>query len=237
MKPIKMLCLVALAAFTAMAFAGASSAMAVPAGLCGADFEKEEANEEECKPITHVHEVSVGKAVLLTSLKVECDVLFLGDEVKESEAPLELKGKFTYSNCGSCEVKEENGPSIVTLLYTEHETAEAIVKDLFKVVCGSFINCTFTSEGLKGTAKGALLSTQKNGEVSIQGQTINTEGGLFCPKTNKVDVTTTPLVETFVMQWRCVSGTLYQVRIPLVDACLYDTKPVFNGSYDEVWRR
>lgn len=231
-----MLGLAALVALMAMAIMGASSAMAIPAGLCGADFEKEEATAEECEQIAHVHETSVGKVVLLTSIKVECDVLFLADEVKESEAPLELEGKFTYTNCGGCTVTEENGPSVVHMLYTEHDTAEVTEEGLFKVVCSGFLNCAFKNEG-KGIAKGALLSTQKNGEVSIQGQTINTEGGLLCPKTSKLDITTTPLLETFVMQWRCVPGTLYQVRIPLVDACLYDTRPVFNGSYDEVWRR
>jgi hypothetical protein len=208
MKPIKMLGLAALAVSIAMTIAGAPSAMAKPVGLCGADFEKEEASEEECKPIVHVHETSVGKAVLLSSIKVECDVLFLGDEVEESETS-ELEGKFTYTNCGSCEVSEKNGPSIVKLLYTEHETAEVADEVLVSVVCSGFINCAFNTEGLKGTAKGALLSTQKNGEVSIQGQTINNEGGFLCPKTTKLDITTTPLVSTFVKLERCVLGRLY----------------------------
>lgn len=212
MKPIKLLGLAALAALMAMVFVGTPSAMAEPTGLCGADFEKEEANENECDLITHVHETSVGNAVLLSSVAVECDVLFLGDEVEEAET-LELEGEFTYTNCGSCEINEENGPSIIKLLYTEHETGAVTEEGLVKVVCGGFINCAFTSTSLLGTAKGALLSTQKNGEVSIQGQTINKEGGLLCPKTNKLDITTTPLKSTFVKQEYCVDGNLYFFNI------------------------
>src|SRR6185436_18150219 len=69
MKPIKMLGLTALAALMAMAFIGASSAMAEDTVLCSTD------PATSCTEVTHVHETSVTKAKLLTSfLTVECDV-------------------------------------------------------------------------------------------------------------------------------------------------------------------
>ena len=56
--------------------------------------------------ITHVHEVSVGKAKLLSwFLTVECDVEFEGDSLGEA-GPLVIHGNFTYTNCGSCTVTE-----------------------------------------------------------------------------------------------------------------------------------
>src|SRR5690349_18166963 len=62
MIPIKMLGPAVLAALLVMAFAGASSAMAEPTTLCSAD-------ENPCSEksvVLHVHETSVGKALLLT---------------------------------------------------------------------------------------------------------------------------------------------------------------------------
>lgn len=235
MKSMKMLYLAALAVLMTMALVATPSALAEPTGLCGADPEHEEATEAECKPITHVHEVSVSKAVLLTSVKVECDVLFLGDEIEESETPLELEGKFTYTNCGSCTVTEENGPSIVQVLHTEHETGEVTEESLIKVVCGAFLNCAFNGEGLKGTAKGVLLSTQKNGEVSIQGQTLNKETGFLCPETFKLDITTTPLQPTYIKPIFCVAGTLYYTAT-WFNICWLDVgKPL--GRWDKRFRR
>src|SRR5262249_4119350 len=104
-KPIKMLGLAALAALLAMAFVGASSAMAESTALCSADIETEEEEsagsiKNECE-VTHVHETSVGKGKLLSSsLNVECDVLFLG-EVVATGSPLRIEGNFTYSNCNA----------------------------------------------------------------------------------------------------------------------------------------
>lgn len=235
MRSIKMFGLAALVALMAMTVVGAPAAMAEPAALCGLDFEKEEANEEECEPIVHVHETSVGKAKLLTSIgTIECETLFLGDEVEEAEATLELKGNFTYTNCGSCEINEENGPAVVRLLYIEHETGEVSVKGLIKVICGSSINCAFNTEGLKGTVKGALLSTQENGDFSSQGQTINKEvGGFLCPKTTKLDITTTPLKSTFVKQEHCVSGALYFVYFN--GRCSFDSRNN-RGEFKKMFR-
>ena len=166
MKPIKMFGLAALAALMAMAFVGASSAMAEETALCSVD----EAACEEANTVTHVHETSVGKATLLSSSNVECNVLFLGDTVEELSSPLVIAGTFTYTSCGSCTVTEENGPAEIKVLKTSHETAQVTGEGLVHVKCFGFIDCYYLGVGLEGTAKGPLLSAQvpDNGEVSLQ---------------------------------------------------------------------
>jgi hypothetical protein len=182
--------LAALAALMAMAFVGASSAMAELATLCTGDG-------TGCGAV-HVHETSVGKGKLLTgSLTVECDVLFLGDALSGYQQGSIISGNFTYTNCGSCSATEENGPSKIAILKTGHETTTVTGEGLVHVEC-SGINCRYIGEGLAGTGKGPLLSTQANGEVSISEATTEKESGLFCPSTSKLDLTTTPLSATYI---------------------------------------
>jgi hypothetical protein len=90
MKPIKMFGLAALAALMAMVVIGAPSASAEVTGLCAEDA-------SPCgSAVTHVHEISVGHAKLLSSFAtVECEALFLGEVVEEG-APLIIEGTFTY---------------------------------------------------------------------------------------------------------------------------------------------
>ena len=202
MKAIEMIGLVALAALLAMAFAGATSAMAESTVLCKAD----ESPCSSTNSLTHVHETSVGKAKLLTSLgTTECNVLFLGDTSEPTEVgtPLVVTGNFTYSNCelagSNCTATEQNGPAELEVLREGHETAAVTGKGLVHLVCGKTIDCSYNGTGLKGTAKGPLLSAQvpDNGEVSLSGQETTKEvGGFLCPKTAKLDITTSPLVET-----------------------------------------
>jgi len=215
MKPLKMLGLTALAALMAMAFVGASSAMAESTALCKVD-------ESPCAVANlskEVHETSVGKAKLLTSVgTTECNVLFSGMVEKEG-SPLVVKGGFTYTNCVlgavTCSATEENGPAEVSVLKEGHETAKVTGEGLVHVVCAGFIDCSYTGAGLVGTAKGPLLSAQTpdNGEVSLSEQSVAKEaGGLLCPKTAKLDITTTPLTATYIstpppMKCENVGGT------------------------------
>jgi len=190
-KPIKMFGLAALAALMAMAFVGASSAMAEPTVLCTGDG-------SGCGAV-HIHETSTSKGKLLAgSITVECDVLFLGDAagVYEAGTPL-ISGNFTYTNCGSCEATEENGPSEIEVLKTGHETSTVTGEGLVHVNC-SGLNCRYNGEGLVGTGKGPLLSTAANGEVTISEKSTEKESGLFCPSTSKLDLTTTPLSATYI---------------------------------------
>jgi hypothetical protein len=204
-KSIKMFGLAALAAVMAMAFVGASSAMAEHTALCATD-------EALCaSPLAHVHEESVGKAKLLSSITVECNVLFLGDALLVSGValanPLKIHGTFTYTNCGSCVVTEESSPAEIKILKLGHETADVTGEGLVHVECSGFIDCSYNGVGLKGTATGPLLAKKNakgevehpNGEVVIAGQTTNKEtGGFLCPATSKLDITTTPLSATYI---------------------------------------
>jgi len=160
--------------------------------------------EEECpegQATTHVHETTLTgkKAVLKTSIvTVECDALFLGDALSAVVGkPLVLHGSFAYTNCGSCTVTEENGPAEINVLKEDHETASVTGEGLVHVECTG-LNCRYNGAGLEATAKGALLSTETNGEVKLTEQPPNKESGLFCPSISKLTFTTTPLEATYI---------------------------------------
>jgi len=195
-KAIKMIGLAALTALMAMAFVGASSAMAESTTLCTADG-------SGCG-VSHVHETSVGKAKLLSSVgTTECNVLFLGDISTTLANPLVVSGSFTYTNCelggGSCTAVEEASPAEIKVLKEGHEKSKVTGEGLVHLTCSGFIDCSYNGLGLKGEGKGPLLSTQANGEVTLSEQTTNKEtGGFLCPKTAKLDITTTPLSATYI---------------------------------------
>jgi hypothetical protein len=198
MKAIKTIGLVALAALTATALVGVTSAMAETTVLCSAD----ESPCAEGNVITHLHGTPVGKAKLLTSIgTVECEGLALGDVIEQGP-PLILRGTSTFSNCelggSKCTATEENGPAETKALKEGHETGSVVGEGLVHLVCGTSINCSYNGTGLKGTIKGPLLSTQPNGEVTIsEASTTKEAGGFLCPKTSKSDGTATPLVATY----------------------------------------
>ena len=204
MKPIKMLGLAALAALMAMAFVGASSAMAETTSLCSVD---PGTGEHEVCPegqlMKNIHETSVGRIFFLNSvLNVECEMLFGGEVITAGllGRPLEIKGNFKYSNCTStCEVTESTISALLKLLREGHERGSLTGEWKIKFHCGTFINCTYKGTGLKGTAKGPLLSSgeEPNGSVSLQEQVLQ-GSGLFCPAEVKLDLLTTPLLPTYI---------------------------------------
>ncbi|MFL5900699.1 MAG: hypothetical protein ACJ75S_05820 [Solirubrobacterales bacterium] len=192
MKAIKTIGLAALTALMAMAFLGASSAMAENTQLC-------QTKPNPCVvPVTSMLEESVGKAKLLTSFgTTECNVLFSTSSVGALGAPQKIVGTFTYINCelvkGACTVVEENGTAVLEVLREGHEKAKVTYKFLIHVVCGKILDCSYTGTNLVGTATGPELSTQPNGEVALLGQEMTKEaGGFLCPKSTKLDITTTP---------------------------------------------
>jgi hypothetical protein len=196
-KPIKMFGLAVLAALMAMAFAGAGSAMAESTELCYGDpgTGASAPCPEGFEAVTTVHETSVGKAKLLASPRVECNVLFSGT-VGAAAAPQVIEGHFTYTNCG-CTVREVAGTTaVIKVLKTSHETGTVTGEAEVEVNCFGIV-CTYNGEGLEGTAKGPLLSTQTNGEVTLSEQVV-TGSGSFCPSEGKLDITTTPLVATYI---------------------------------------
>jgi hypothetical protein len=201
-KAIKMIGLTALTALLAMAFVGATSAMAESTALCSVD-------EDPCalaNQLGSVHEVSVGKMKRLTSIgTTECDVLFSGTIATKLANPLVINGSFTYTNCklggSGCTLTEENGPAVIKVLRESHETAKVTFEVEVHVVCAGFIDCTYNGENLIATAKGPLLSAQvpDNGEASLSEQTLTKiAGGFLCPKTAKLDIVTSPLVATYI---------------------------------------
>jgi hypothetical protein len=211
MRQVKMFGLASLAALMAMALAGVTSAMATePTALCNIDPGPE--LHEVCPAghlITHVHATTLeGElAKLLTSfLAFSCDVLFLGDVLTtgllaKTGEKLLISGNFTYTSCGSCEVKEENGPAHIDLLKTGHELAEVTYKVLVHLKCGSSLDCLYVGTGLVGHALGPLLSELKTGDVSISEATTEKEvGGFLCPKSTKLDFRVHPLEAEYITE-------------------------------------
>ncbi len=203
-------------AVMAMAFIGASSAIAGTTALCKADQ-----NPCESKNlVTHVHETTLSgnKARLLASPEVKCDVLFLSTSVGGSGAPPVITGTFTYSNWeGSCTAEEENGPVELKVLRTAAELATVTsgtggAAGLVHLLCFGFIDCYYVGSGLVGTGEGALHAgrTETNGGVKLSGQTVVEESGDFCPSSGKLDIVTTPLNATYVKAeiMVCVEGGL-----------------------------
>src|SRR6185295_20225190 len=194
MKTLKMLSLAALAALMAMAVLGASSASAEGTRLCSA---------ESCSSeITHVHEVSIGHALLLSSFAtVECSALFLGD-VEEEGAPLIIEGTFSYTCLSGCTATEENGPAEIKVLKEGTELAVVTGEGLVHVVCG--LNCRYNGVGLTGHGLGALAAANGKGEVSIGEAVVNKESGFLCPSTSELDITTEPLSTTYIAGMKMV---------------------------------
>jgi hypothetical protein len=201
MNQSRRLGLVAFAALMAIAFLGASSAMAGSTQLCKAD-------EDPCSAgntISHVHEeTSPGApATLLNGLgNVTCNVLFLGESLGAGK-PLVIHGNFTYSNClrngQACTVTEISTDSLLGVLRTGHETASVTFESEFNVHCGLFIKCTYKGEGLEATAKGSLASSAENGEITLNEQTIKHVGGPYiCAETSKLDIELHPLEAVYV---------------------------------------
>jgi hypothetical protein len=202
-----MLAFAALAALMAMAFVGASSAMAESTALCNID--PGSGSAEVCPAghlVTHIHEVTeAGNPDLLLSsvVTIKCKALFLGDASNSLANPLVITGHFTYSGCetasgSSCTFTETSTSSTTNVLKLGHELADASYVYEFNWHCGFFINCTYSGEGLLGHALGPLLSTAANGEVRIEEQTTHKTGGSLCPEIAKLDQLTTPLEKTYI---------------------------------------
>jgi hypothetical protein len=192
-------------AVMAMAFLGASSAMAETTALCKAD-------ENPCSAgniVTHVHETTLAgaKAILLAKPEVKCDVLFLGDALNSGLGnPLVLHGNLTYSNCeGGCTAVEENGPTELKVLREASELAKVTSgtgtgAGLVHLECPGGVDCFYVGSGLVGHALGPLTAgVETNGQVSLSDQTVAEEDpSFFCPDSGKLDIKTTPLSATYI---------------------------------------
>jgi hypothetical protein len=192
-KRVKVLGPITVIAIFAMALLGPSLAMGESTLLCEAD------EESECaSPVSHLHTEADDLEVLTSSMDYKCDGLFLGT-VGELGEPQLVEGNFTYSSCNnSCIRTEENGPAVIEFLKTGHESAKGTGESLVHVVCGSFINCRYTLQGLVGNVLGPLLSSEENGEISFVEATLSKESGALCPTIGKLDAKFVPLSPIYI---------------------------------------
>src|SRR3954447_14723551 len=197
-----------LAALMAGALVLPTVAFAEETTLCSEDPVETSCIEENV--VEHVHLATGKKAELIspsTSDVIKCDVLFLGDTVEPSGAPLLVDGAFTYANYispyGACTIViEENGPSELEILKEGHETATVIGEGLVRVNC-PFLICRYTGEGLTAEAVGSLLALNEkeeetNGTVSIENQPVHKEGGSFCSKEALLNIVLEPLEPLYI---------------------------------------
>lgn len=201
MKLIRTFGLAVMAAVAAMAFLGASSAMAEPTQLCASH----PAADESCSnPATSVHFVSVDHdgdgdkhALLLTNvLDVECESLVSGT-VLGLASPQVAHAEVVYSNClGICDVNtEENG--LISGLKEGFELASLTATGYkVHVVCGIVINCTYTAQGLVGHGEGPLLAGG-NGRVTYEEDVVKGTG-IACPSVAELDAVFESLTPVYV---------------------------------------
>jgi hypothetical protein len=205
MKTIKMLSVTMLAALMGMAFVGAGSAMAESTAFCAVD--PGTGPEEVCPKgnlITKLHAATaevLPAAVLTTLVDVVCDVLYSGKTTSELASPLILNGTFVYENCessagGECTVTETSAESKITLLKTGHDKAEAKLESEFLVSCNT-IHCRYSTGGMKGLFKGALLPF-KGEEEEFGDATLKKVSGFLCPTAAELDLLVFSL-ETFTI--------------------------------------
>jgi len=197
MNSIKLFGFIAVAALMGVLFSSTSAAMAEGTALCVVD-------EVPCavgNTVIHIHETSVGKAKLLSSLPtIECNVLFLGEILTalNSSGPVTMHGHFTYSGCNNfCSVSEPLGQdSLISILRLGEHLGDTTGEGEVHVSC-PFINCTYNGEGLEGHALDPLTSSQANGSVVITKQETHIVSG-SCPESAFLDLTTTPLAGVYI---------------------------------------
>lgn len=196
---IKMFGLAALAAVVAMAFVGASSAMAEEdTVICLEDSESLKCPEEQEVEHVHFSTLEGTPGLLLSSVNVLCkEVLFLGLPL-ELGKPLVVHGHFTYTGChtfsgSGCTVTEVSTDALLLILKLALEEAEVAGHGEVLVECAG-LHCVYKGEGLAGEAQGSLGS----GATVIEEQEVKKVSGLLCPKTSKLDISTGSLTELFV---------------------------------------
>jgi len=167
-----------------MALLGASSAMGETTALCKVD-----ALGSCSQAVTHTHYDAENIEILTGAIDYKCDALYLAN-VYSLGSPQVLEGEFTYTNCNhECTRTEENGPVVLHLLKTGHETAELTGTAGAGVLseCPEVINCVYSFQNLVATVKGPLLSKATNGEFVYESQPLTSAFGFLCPSTPKLD--------------------------------------------------
>jgi hypothetical protein len=201
-NPIKRLGLATLTALTAMAFAGAGTAMAESTALC--DEDPGTGQFEVCPVghlVTQLHEVNLSgskEKMLFGIITVECDVLFQGTATEELRTPQRFSGAYTYSNCNNgCTVEEVSSPSFIEILKEGYEKDKITILFEVRVNCGA-MDCLYGGL-LKGKGGGPLFTLEANGEIAVEEERIvRTGGGMLCQASAFLDLRTTPLTKRYV---------------------------------------
>jgi hypothetical protein len=205
--------LAAIAAVAAMAFVGASSAMAENTSLCTEDVAVGTACPSG-KLALHVHfetqKLSGGVLVpaknklLNPILTVECVGLFLGDVTNATllGAPLTVLGNLSYSSCtAGCAVTESSPDGVISVLREGGEELGKVTGTGFKVLvnCGlSTLHCVYDGQGLVGDGLGALIAGH-TGAVKFNEAVVHSTGeGLLCPSEAKLDANFLPLEALYI---------------------------------------
>jgi hypothetical protein len=227
MRLIKMLGIAALAALTAMALVGASSAMATESTqLCKVDRDIEGKTEACASPTTHVHFHDPLALLHAESfgllVDILCEALFLSSVggvlgLGTAPSPQVIHGSFTYSgphkaggpcinmkkdggteNCQS--VTEVGTPGgLLSILREGLELATVTGSEFEVLVECAGLHCIYKAEGLKGHALGPLLfKPETNGNVTITNQPVQKVSGFLCPTTSKLTTTQLPLEKIYL---------------------------------------
>jgi hypothetical protein len=185
-----MIGLAGVAAIAAMAFVGASSAMANgPTALC-------KTNEEPCQAANltgHVHFESVGEPTLSTTspnLTIKClSSLALGDAEELGNPTGVTLTQLTWTGCYTAPFVSHNCtvttvvPGLIDVLRTLPNlgTATALGTEV-KVTCGAVINCIYGGPTITGlTVEGALHNgSASHGKLKAPGIAVPKVKGL-CP--------------------------------------------------------
>jgi hypothetical protein len=187
--------LAVVAAIAAMAFVGASSAMAENTAICDEDPAGGALACPSGHLVQHVHYVASGAKLLNALHEVVCDALFLGDVLSPFlGAPLHIEGNFTYSNCSTgCEAKQVSSTILIEVLKTAPELANVTGKGEVLVNCVSIIgktliHCIYNGKNLTGHALGGLTTTAaEKGHVTFTNAVVEKVSGILCPNTAELD--------------------------------------------------
>ncbi len=213
MRLIKMLGLVAIAAVAAMAFVGASLAMAESSLLCSKDTVLTP-TAGECQEPSTVHFISVnGNGELAhiirltevggTSISIECDLLIQGTVLTGlvTNGPVKIHvaaAGLVYSNClNGCTFTTEEG-GVLEILKDGVELFQ-VSGTGFKVKTVCFgIKCVYSIQGSLGHGLGPLEEgTNGLGHVTYTEQAIQKISGV-CPETMLLDALFKSLTPLYV---------------------------------------
>jgi len=199
MKAIRMIGLAAVAAISAMALFGASSAMAkFDTMLCS------EASPllvcPEAKRVKHVHLLAEDPTLVTSVGTVLCEYALISAEVLGLGKPQLihfLKEGLTYTKCKlglvECKTLGTVHYGLLDLLKTASDLG--VLTDLpvegkyteVYVVCGELINCTYKLEKPEGHALSAGAGS--NGRVTYTNAPVQKVGGILCPKETFLNAT------------------------------------------------